>query len=209
MSKIPNVKNSLHVGYGILETEVLPKLKNFKEDITMHDKAALKNYQGDFISLYRETGTHLFKCESLNSAAKWTYKNPEESIRLTHEGCLAMVKTNQNYMFVSKSGQHHHIEKQEVIRLMLERYERAILFYKNNFLKMNFEGMANIIEFCMIQYGRVWKSKLIENWDNSRCSPEERRLRNYFGEEFFKTIKLKTEKEEIRKSLINKYMEDM
>ena len=208
MSKLPNVKNSLHVGYGILEAEVLPKLKNFQEDITKHDKAALSNYQGDFVSLYRETGTHLFKYESVGSAAKWTYKNPEESIRLTHEGCMAMVEANQSYLYVSKNGEFRHIEKSEVVKLMEERHERAIQFYKRVFLKMNFDGMANIIEFCMNQYGRTWKSKLIANWDNDYCSPEERRLRNQFGREFLQTIKFGTAKEDIRKSLIDKYMKD-
>ena len=208
MNKLPNIKNSLHVGYGILVSEVLLKLSSFKEDITKHDKRMLTGYQGDFISLFRESGTHLFKCNGVKDAANWAYKNPEESLRLTHEGCIAMVNTNQNYLFVSKDGKFKYISKGEVVCSMESRYERAIKFYKESFLKMNFEGMATIIEFTMSQFGKRWKSNLIGNWDSDYCSPEERRLRNHFGEKFLKTIKFKTEKTEIQKSLINHYMKD-
>lgn len=208
MSKMPNVKNSLHVGYKILVSEVLPKLTNFKEDITKHDKKMLTGYQGDFVSLFRESGTHLFKCDNLENSAKWTYRDTEESLRLTHEGRIAMVNINQNYLFVSCSGEFKYISKEEVISSMEAGYEKAMKFYKKSFSKMNFEGMANIIEFVMVQYGRRWKSNLIENWDSNYCSPEERRLRNHFGEEFLKTIKFQTSKEEIQKSLINYYMKD-
>jgi len=194
MCKIPK---NIHPGYGTLIQEVLPKLQNFKEDVTKHDKEALVNYNGDFVSMYRETGTHLFKCDSIEDAARWTYKYPEESLRLTYEGCLAMVKANQNYIFVTKDGKFNTISKEEVINLIEARYEKAIKFYKESFLKMNFEGMANIIEFFMIQYGKRWKSNFIKEWESSYCSQEARRIRNHYGIDFLKTIKFQTEKEEI------------
>ena len=207
MSKIKNIKNLLHPGYKVLETEVLPFLQNFQEDVTTHDKAMLTGYQGDFISLFRETGTHLFKI-GVKDAAKWTYKNPLESLKATHEGCLAMVKFNEKYLYVKSDGEYSYISKAEVIRMMEATYKKAVKFYNDTFVKMHFEGMANIIEFCMVQYGRTWKSKLIESWDSNYCTPEEKRLKNYFGDKFLRTIKLGTKKEEITNALINKYMED-
>lgn len=209
MCKIPNIKGSLHTAYKVLEKEVLPYLENFQEDITIHDKSMLKGYQGDFISLFRKTGTHLFKCDSLKDAARWTYKNPLESIKLTHEGCLAMIEFNERYLYVESDEKYSYINKAKVTKMMEARYEKAIKLYNDSFVKMNFEGMANIIEFCMVQYGKRWKSNLIKNWDSDCCSPEERRLRNHFGEKFLKTIKFEEKKEEIKESLIEKYMEDM
>lgn len=209
MCKIPNLTGSLHAAYPILKKEVLPYLENFKEDITVHDKNMLKGYQGDFISLFRKTGTHLFKCDSLKDAARWTYKNPLESIKLTHEGCLAMIRFNEKFLYVKSDGTYSYINEVEVIEMMEAKHKKAIKFYNDTFVKMNFEGMANIIEFCMMQYGKRWKSNLIKNWDSDNCSPEERRLRNHFGEKFLKTIKFETKKEEILKFLIDEYTKDM
>jgi len=191
-----------------LKKVVLPKLKNFREDITIHDRAALKSYQGDFISLYRDAGTHLFKCNLFCNAANWTYRNLEESLRLTYESNTLVANINQHYLLISKSGEYKHITKKEVLQLMKEQYERALLFYKNDFVKMNFEGMASSIEFFMSQYGKKWKNKLVQEWDSGNASPLARTIRNYFGMDFLKKIKFGTEKEEIKTSLINKYMED-
>ena len=95
MSKIPQI---IHCGYSVLETKVLPVLECFQDDIKIHDKQMLTDYMGDFISLYRESGTHLFKCDDLKSLANWTWKNVPESLKLTLDGNLEMVKVNKNYL---------------------------------------------------------------------------------------------------------------
>ncbi|WP_434656673.1 hypothetical protein [Sulfurimonas sp. NW9] len=182
-------------------------VENFKEDITEHDKLLLTGYEGDFISLYRESGTHLFRCDTLKDLANWNYKNIPESIQLSYEGLLAMVKMNQNYIYV-KDDTFKPITAAEVEAIMSQKHKDALYFYENSFKKMNFDGMAATIEFFMVQYGRKWKSNFVKEWEGSYCSPETQRIRNHFGMDFLKTIKFQTKQEEIRKSLINFYMKD-
>jgi len=204
MCKMPK---NINQGYQVLLKEVLPRVKNYKEDITQHDKNMLTNYEGDFISLYRESGTHLFRCNSFKEFANWNYKNIPESIQLSYEGLLAMVKTNQNYIYV-KDDTFKPLTAAEVEAIMSQKHKDALHFYENSFKKMNFEGMATTIEFFMIQFGKRWKSNFIKEWESSYCSPEAQRIRNHFGMDFLKTIKFQEKQEEIKKSLINYYMKD-
>ena len=203
MSKIPQI---IHCGYSVLETKVLPILEYFQDDIKIHDKQMLTGYMGDFISLYRKSGTHLFKCDDLKSLANWTYKNIPESLKMTLDGNLAMVRVNQNYLYIKADGSFKAITAEKITAIMQKRYKDAMRFYEESFKKMNFEGMSNIIEFFMLQYGKKWKSKLAEEWESQYVSSEARRIRNHFGMDFLKSVKFETKKEEIRKSLITYYM---
>jgi hypothetical protein len=203
MCKIKNI----NPGYKVLLKEVLPAVNNYKVDITKHDKRLLTGYKGSFISLYREAGTHLFRCDTLKDLANWNYKNIPESIQLSYEGLLTMVKMNQNYIYV-KDDTFKPITATEVEAIMSQKYKAALRFYEDEFKKMNFEGMAATIEFFMVQYGRKWKSNFIKEWEGSYCSPETQKIRNHFGMDFLKTIKFQEKQEEIRESLINYYMKD-
>jgi hypothetical protein len=203
MCKIPK---TTHLGYETLVKEVLPKLKNFKEDITKHDRVELQGYDGDFISMYRESGTHLFLCDSLEKSANWTCKDVIESIEATHQFLIAVLEINHGFLYIDKYGKSKEISANEAKGYILQRYERAMLFYNKSFKKMNFEGMAATIEFFMVQYGKRWKSNFIKEWESSYCSPGAQRIRNHFGMDFLKTIKFQEKQEEIRKSLVGYYM---
>ena len=204
MCKIPKVT---HLGYETLVKEVLPKLKNFKEDITKHDKAELQGYDGDFISMYRESGTHLFLCDSLKKSANWTYNDIVESIEATHQFLIAALEINHGFLYIDKHGKSKEISANEAMRYILQRYERVMLFYNESFKKMNFEGMVAMIEFVMSQYGRTWKKELRDEWDTSWCSSEMKILRDYYGEDFLKTLKTNNT-QEIKNALVKFYMKD-
>ena len=202
------MSKKIHPGHKILVKEVLPKLKNFKSDITVHDKRMLTGYQGDFISFFRESGTNLFKINSLKNAANWSDNAPIKSIQLTHELIVEYIRFNKKCLYVKDDKSYSYISKEKALELVRDRRRKAIEFYNNDFIKMEFEGLANVIEHYMFLFGKRWKSKLILNWDNNNASPGERRLRNYFGEKFLKTIKFGSEKGEIKKSLIENYMKN-
>lgn len=198
MSKIPK---NIHQGYEVLITEVLPKLENFQTDITKHDKASLKNYEGDFISLYRDSGTHLFKKDDIAQAAVWTCKNVMESIESTHIYYMNAIKVNSYYIYVSGS-EFRSITAEEAKQFITKRYEQAKYFYENTFKHMYFESMANEIFLEMLTSPRRWKANLKAQWDDDSCTSACRRLRNYFADALIK-IKSGMEIDDIRKVLIN------
>jgi hypothetical protein len=51
--------------YNQIEKKFLPFLENYREDITIHDKKALKNYKGKLIYGCRKTGSNLIKLDNI------------------------------------------------------------------------------------------------------------------------------------------------
>lgn len=202
MSKIPT---QLHPGYQTLVENVLPHLTHYTQDITEYDQKALIGYKGDFISMYRQSGTNLFLLDSMSDAAAWDGNKVKESIENTQMTALLYVEMNNEYLFVSANGESKKLTKEECVDLLEKRQEKALNFFED-FKKINFPMLALEVTQFMAQYGKRWKSKLKEDWFRETCSSEARRLRNLIGEDGLKSIQHKDDEVVIKKALVNFYM---
>lgn len=174
---------TIHPGYKTILKEVKPQLKGFETDITTIDKTMLTGYKGDFILGYRDNGTNLYRLESLSDACKWETENHKKSITLHHERNLAFLTNNQNFLFISCSGESRVISKSDAISFLETRRDEA-LDVADFFEKINLKQIAFEL-YTYIKYnGRKWKSRIREDWESCLATPALTRLRNHFEHSF-------------------------
>lgn len=159
--------------YNKLKKIVLPNLVGFKEDLTVHDKKALKNYKGAYLHAYRENGTNLI----LLDVSLIDYSLDKEKIENDLSSMLVYFKgANLNF---------HYFNGTDIIRI---NWENVQTIYKNFVIEVlsrkdKIEKLEiNLISFELLQLMvtfRNWKQKIHES-----NVPSLRRLRNHF--EFFK-----------------------
>jgi hypothetical protein len=195
----------LNPNYKVLLSEVLPHLTMYQDDIKKYDRESLTGYEGAFISAYRTTGTHLFKLDSLADSARWTYKDINESINLTHETEIVCLNMNEKFLYVSADGSYKHISKEAVVK-QLEAKKQIALDVAKQIEQINLFAMATELEFYREFNGRSWKAKLIEHWNTDYCSPSLRRARNLFGESMLKSMTKVVSQEKVYELLIDAYI---
>ncbi len=200
----------LHPGYETLLVEVKPLLKGFETDITTHDRHSLLGYKGNFISAYRDNGTNLYRLDLLGDACKWKNKDHRKSIALHHEICLSVLSINQNFLFISGSGDSRVISESDALNFVETRRDAALKL-ATFFEDIDLKQIAYELYLFRKHNGRNWKSRLREEWEIYSVSPALKRLANNFShDDIFgsKAILASDDEEAIFSKLALSYVKD-
>lgn len=181
--------------YESLEDIVLPVLELFYDDLLVHDKPQLKNYDGRFISGVRRTGTDLFKLDVKD------YKISENAdLQSIHKNSQVFVMRKENFMFLYGSEEEIKLISREEAQAILDTFAlNELTKYEENIKSLKIPILSFELELFIRNNGRRWKSKLIEAFENS-SEWWIRKIRNRFGFDFIKTIKTDMKEPQIQKA---------
>jgi ribosomal protein L37E len=181
--------------YESLKDMVLPVLESFYDDLLVHDKALLENYDGRFIYGVRRTGTDLFKLDVKD------YKISEKAdFQTTHKNSQAFVMRKENFMFLYGNEDGIKLISREEAQAILDAFAlNELTAYQENIESLKIPILSFELEFFIRNNGRRWKSKLIEAFERD-SEWWIRKIRNYFGFDFLKTIKSNMKEPQIKEA---------
>jgi hypothetical protein len=162
--------------YAKLEKLVLPNLVGFKEDLTVYDKKALKNYDGAYLHAYRENGTNLILLDS-NSI---NYSLDKEEIRSNLFDMLTFFKGANKHFHYFNGADIIELDW-ESLHTIYKNFVIEVMSKKDEIEKLQIDLIALDLFQLMTEF-RNWKQKVKES-----SSDIFRRVRNRF--DFFEIKK--------------------
>lgn len=173
-----------------LKEIVLPNLVNFKDDLLVHDKKALKKYDGKFLYAYRDCGTNLLLLDNING---FDYSKSPDEIQNILDNIFSHFKgVNKNFLFCDGETISH--INWEELHTILKGYASKVYNRKTYIDSLNIDAIAFDL-FNLMAHNRRWKTIITE----SETSDTLRRLRNRF--EWVK-LKKSNDLEDIKKQLL-------
>lgn len=191
----------MHKVYKKLKKTFISKLKNFKDDLLIHDRNTLKNYHGDFIFGIRETGTNILmlnpKAIDLNLAM---IDDTNKILEGEKESKLWTLREWNKEFYIIREDNIKKITLEEGEQIFSLYLQNEVKPFMENIQKLRIRDLATTIFYAM-QYEKNWKASIVGKWDNPRCT-DERVIRNKFGMELIRKVKKEMKIEDIMELMI-------
>ncbi|HIP34204.1 MAG TPA: hypothetical protein EYG89_05750 [Bacteroidia bacterium] len=182
--------------YQRIKEMVLPLLEAHQDDLLIHDKKDLKNYEGDFLYGFRPYGTNIFKMD-LDGY------NLEKDLTTQVNNSKTFFTGNNKWFFHCKNGIIKAITRDEVDKVFDAYIVEILLPFEKKVGKLNIPSVAASLHFFIQLKKRLWRSELKKLWFDGGAIDDLQRLRNKFDSKVLKLINQNTKEEEI-KSLLYK-----
>ncbi|MHA1757340.1 MAG: hypothetical protein ACTSVV_11260 [Promethearchaeota archaeon] len=113
--------------YQILDEkfQVLDHVKSFIRDFTVHNKAILSNYKGDFILAIRKTGTNLVLLARKQYENDFLQDEGKKRLKKYYE---IWIKTYNNRFFHGINGKIKEIKDLKELDKILEKYNDGYFY---------------------------------------------------------------------------------
>lgn len=147
--------------YQQLKPHVLKHVRRYVEDFTKHDRNDLRQYTGEFIYGYRDTGTYLFKVTDWFNALHDILNGRETSYFTAYglgnlkRGKLhvreilpvvaidpAFTGMQHDYFVIGKNGRIRHVTEQTMLRYIEDMEKKSAFLEQQVYQKFNPKNIA-------------------------------------------------------------------